>query len=389
MAISEQIIRASFTFFSTLLDIVSDFANSLEFMGYNIRNVTVNTLFEASKALIKSDKLTKDFKFEAEHYNHPETWGRIGIFIIFLPGIITLPPFLVVSIKKKKYLMAVLVSLFLLMYPITFIIVSFASLVQSVRGKDAFLPTTETMVGAEVFFEGFWQMVLQVFSLIYGYHVTSVQKFSIAASFILLAKASMEFDILMIKKKLTCKESMIHATKILPCYATTIIFRVISFSLTIAFLREWSAIPIGVLYIELVVISYWRYRGVKDKAHFFEAVYMLSLCNLAVLNTYNLGEQDFEENDKPDENRCRRFIKLSSIITLIHHCLVLSTIMALAWYHPGYLQQDQFQELIPIPDKTDFNYIFGSTIVIGLFSTVLSLHLANQILHVEVGDLEL
>ena len=106
MAISEQIIRASFTFFSTLLDIVSDFANSLEFMGYNIRNVTVNTLFEASKALIKSDKLTKDFKFEAEHYNHPETWGRIGIFIIFLPGIITLPPFLVVSIKKKKYLMA-------------------------------------------------------------------------------------------------------------------------------------------------------------------------------------------------------------------------------------------------------------------------------------------
>ena len=160
MAIYEQIIRASFTFFSKLLDIVSDFANSLEFMGFNIRNVTVTTIFEASNELINSDNIRKDLAFEDEHYNRRATWGRIGIFIIFLPGIVTLPPFLAISIKKKAHLLTFLLSLLLLMYPITFLILSCASLVQAIRGKDAFVQTTETMVGAEVFFEGFWQMVL-------------------------------------------------------------------------------------------------------------------------------------------------------------------------------------------------------------------------------------
>ena len=63
--------------------------------------------------------------------------------------------------------------------------------------------------------------------------------------------------------------------------------------------------------------------------------------------------------------------------------------MALAWYYPQYLEQDQFQDLVPTPDSIHFTYIFGFTLVTGLFSTVLSLHLANQILKVEVGNLEL
>ena len=381
-----EITSASWTFFSTLTDIASDLANSMEFIGYNISEINMDAISKASIALIGSGK---DVKEGFEEYNRPITWGRIGILIIFLPGIITLPPFLALSVKKNKFWITFVFSFCLLLYPFTFIFVSFASLVQALRSKDAFLSTTQAMVGAEVFFEGFWQMVLQVFSLVYGYQITSVQKFSIGASFIFLAKASMEYDLLMIKKELTFKDSLIHAIKILPCYATTIIFRVIAFGLTISFLRGWSVIPIIILYIELVLISCWRYRKVRNKYHFFEAVYMLSWCNLAVLNTYNLGEQDFSENDKPDEKSGITFIRLSSIVTFVHHSIVLFAILGLTKYNPQYLQQDQFENLKQTHDGIHFSYIFGFTIVTGLFSTILSLHLASKIMRVEVGRMTL
>ena len=161
---------------------------------------------------------------------------------------------------------------------------------------------------------------------------------------------------------------IVHAIKILPCYATTIIFRVIAFGLTISFLRGWSVIPIIILYIELVLISCWRYRKVRNKYHFFEAVYMLSWCNLAVLNTYNLGEQDFSENDKPDEKSGITFIRLSSIVTFVHHSIVLFAILGLTKYNPQYLQQDQFENLKQINHLFYSNmFLEGLLIVYVLF----------------------
>ena len=75
------------------------------------------------------------------------------------------------------------------------------------------------------------------------------------ASFVLLARTAIVFDLLMAEEELSFKDSMIYTMKVLPTHVTTISFRALSFGLTIVFLRGWSCIPIFVLYLELMLIT--------------------------------------------------------------------------------------------------------------------------------------
>ena len=62
-----------------------------------------------------------------------------------------------------------------------------------------------------------------------------------------------------------------HYLKMIPGYCATIAFRVIAFSVTLAFLRGWSLIPISVLMFELIVAyrisfgSFGKIKGEKGK----------------------------------------------------------------------------------------------------------------------------
>ena len=200
---------------------------------------------------------------------------------------------------------------------------------------------------------------------------------SSCASFGLLAKTCIEIDLFMLDTDMAWGTSVLHKIKSLPTHGITIIFRVLSFSLTIAFLRVWSIIPIAVLYFGLLIITYKRYRHVDDKWDFRAAMWWVPLSNLSALNVYSIADQRIVIADRPSEDRIFSFIRASSIWSFVHHAIVLILIMALANFCPEYLNQRRVngrwskQDLLLKPDGVCFYVIFVGTITFGLVSMIL------------------
>ena len=164
----------------------------------------------------------------------------------------------------------------------------------------------------------------------------------------------------------------------LPCYASTIVFRVTSFSLTIAYLRLWSIIPITLLFLELAVMSYRRYQNVKEKSRRFAFVYLTCLSNAGVLNANNIGELNSDIKDKKSDDDGRRFIRISSIVTFIHHSSVLTLIMVMSRLQPKYFTKDRLAVIILRPDSPHFFWVFAVTILVGFQSCVFALSHAQK-----------
>ena len=136
-------------------------------------------------------------------------------------------------------------------------------------------------------------------------------------------------------------------------------------------------------------------------------MYLLSLSNGAVLNAYVFGEftsEDAEISDKNDkfeekgkrsrsirlkQTNARKFIRMSSLLTFGHHAIVLSSIMILATINPEYFDQNQYKDLALRPDGCHFFWVFGVTLLMGVYSTVLSLYHAKNVAIVNSGKLEL
>ena len=65
------------TFCSSVFDVGSDFINSLDFLGYNISSTIASVIIEPTNS--------------SEEFIVHQTWGCIGIGIIFLPGLVLYP----------------------------------------------------------------------------------------------------------------------------------------------------------------------------------------------------------------------------------------------------------------------------------------------------------
>jgi len=252
-----------------------------------------------------------------------------------------------------------------------------------------------TLLGSEAFWESFSQMCLQGYTILYGYAITNVQIVAIMASFLFLSKVSINYDIVMTQKSLLLSETLGHVLKTIPCYCTTIVFRVLAFSLTIAFLRGYAAIPITLLFIELAALSYNRYKkqANKDNWELCMSVYLSAISNISVINANNLKElSNIDDEVATDEfvNSNRKFIRLSSIFTFLHHTMVLLVVLVIAWVNPEYfIESEQFEFLVLKPDGHHFYTVFGITIMLGFYSMVLSLNLAQKIVTVDPGDIRL
>ena len=387
MGFLENFSSASSHFLASFFDIGTDLINSLDFLGYNVSEMISDTVIDSlhspeSTHNVSSVKVSNPTNADkiAEKYEKHEIWGLLGIFIIFFPGIVAIPPVLFYQSNMGRYKMAIIFAVLLCCYPITLISISFGSLFRITIGKGSqILWFTRVMVGAEAFFESFPQMILQLFTIAYGYEITTAQKVSIFASFLLISRTAISYDLLMAQKEFSLSDTIIHTIKVLPGYVTTILFRVAAFTLTIAFLRGWSIIPIFILYLEILAVTYIRYRHVKDVGLFFMALWFVSISNLTVLNVYGFGESQFIESDRPSKESGRKFIRLSSVVTFVHHTLLLASIMVFVVYHPGYLLQEQFDKLILKPGGAHFFYAFGITLMLGFYSLVLCLYLSKKV----------
>ena len=135
-------------------------------------------------------------------------------------------------------------------------------------GETANLKITAAS-GLEASLEALLQLVLQLHTILNCYDTTWIQLLSIGSSFTTLAISSMTSDIEFGKSgknkdDLTLMEEERMFLERMPCYLSTIIFRSLSLTLTISFLREYSSIPIMVLFLELVVVA--TIRIIKSSA---------------------------------------------------------------------------------------------------------------------------
>ena len=95
------------------------------------------------------------------------------------------------------------------------------------------------VVALEAVVESFLQLVLQNYTLLLGYSITSTQIIIICASFFILSKASIDLDLEVYENNLGFRDTVKHYITLIPGYNSTIVFLTLSFAITIAFLRMW------------------------------------------------------------------------------------------------------------------------------------------------------
>ena len=382
MAVDSDTISSLCTSVFTSLDIGSDLINSLDFFGYNASSSFT------SKIGFRSNNHSAIYQHESRPEIH-KIWGSMGIFAMFLPGIILIPPFLVQDLvnltgvdRLVNSLSSVLCCVF---FPIAIVSATMLNIFKKCH-DDECLRIINILLGAEAFFESFTQLTLQCFTILYGYPITKIQVVAISASFLMLARTSILFNIKNSFRQLDIWDTIIHSFKLLPCYVTTIIFRTSAFTLTIGYLRSWSVIPIGILFVETAILAYLMCRDVKDKVDLFRGAYFMAFSNLAVINTHTI----FAEEDQPCEGNATVFIRRSSVLTFFHHTTILVVLICLGRYYPEYFSGNEFEHVILLPQNgNEFYYILVTTIVSGFYSMVLSLHLSRNVAEIRVGSVRI
>ena len=449
MNIIVALFKRLFTSILSIFDIVSDLVNSCDFLGYDASGQIIRTIFWDESNITNPNNIPTvhpDNHTSLEtasamcglNYTFNETmangenntsqygatdglknlsscfddrkeihmiWGSVGIGIMFLPGIMILIMAYITDTKNDIFdirngliLKRVRNFIAMALFPLTVILFQvygvFSYKNEKVHGFMAI------GVALEAFLESFLQLVLQMFTICYGHDITTTQIITICASFVILSKASIDLDLEMYEHQLTLCDTLMHYLKMIPGYCATIAFRAIAFSFTLAFLRGWSLIPMGVLIVELILTyriafgTFGQIDGSVTRSPFIPVM----ITNLGVTNVGMIGANEYvfleskEDGDyvKQYINMTNIFIKLSSTASFIHHATVLSAILGLVindrnhfihWQSPafilnnydGYFYEKKF-------------YIFAGTIGMGLIGLCSSLYLGAKGLRIAIKN---
>ena len=396
----------SFSF--SLADVISDIFNSLDLMNpaqiqetitRPIKTIQPNKTMEQ----LINERYSQIIKGNCDIRNihMDEYWGVIGFILVFIPGILLLPPFLCGAMRQKDWRWFLIFLFLLPIYPVTLVLLQWLYIVSNfykAEWLNAISEIANIFVAMEAFFEAFGQLVLQGYTISYGYqkdgdYFKHQQLISIGFSFLALSRVALLYDMAMKKVQMALVKTICHTVEIFPCYAFTLIFRVTSLTLTIAYLRIWATIPIGVLLLELFIISYIRYIKVEEKSRRFAFVYFAALSNVGVLNVNSFGELNGDKEDHKDDKDGRRFIRRSSIITFIHHSIVLSVILVLSQINPEFFTEGKRKCIILKPSlengdpNPNFFWTISVTILIGFQGMMLSLANERKVSDVKKIDL--
>ena len=379
------VLNVMVTICSSMFDVGSDFINSLDLLGYNASTTIASTVVGTTN--------------DTEEFVAHQMWGYVGLGIMWLPGWLVLPIFILWSFSARRCFFFIVGICLFATYPLAMIVIEMAFLIQTCYKREINKSGKQfimlLLISIEASYESFPQMVLQGYTIMYGYDVTKIQIVTIVTSFLLLSKTAITYDITATGKDLNFCQTIIHILKSIPIYCSTIVFRVLSFTLTIAYLRIYAVLPIIILFLELGIVSYIRYRNQEfgSELQMWQSIYGATLSNGGVLSINSFKEVD-DANDEKDTSENveanRKFIQLSSITTFLHHTSVLIIILnGVLLINPEYLNDEKFKYLILKPDNQLFYWAFGVTILIGLTSMVLSVIFASKMVITEAGDQEL
>ena len=169
-----------------------------------------------------------------------------------------------------------------------------------------------------------------------------------------------------------------EAIKRLPCYISTIIFRVMSISLTMAYLRIWATIPLTLLVIELTYFA-WN-RNKKREVSLPKKLirtYLLVTSNLTVMNARTIHE--LKEEEQEEKSNIEQFLKNSSLITFFHHSITLLIILFICLYHPQFFVHWTEPHFWLKPSIERFYWVFGITLLMGVYSLTVILYRIRHI----------
>ena len=326
-----------FTFGSTGFDIGSDIANSLNFLGV-FNNDTYNDvtpLRSINLTYASTTHSTMPLSANNEMINcgtmdqrEDVIWGVLSLLVVFLPGAILGMDFILSygwcgsdwCRWCLSFLMMPVIPLFSVVFPGFVLLMPLIAIFQICRKKkvDQQYQTMITQyIGMESSMESTSQLLLQLFTLLNGYPSTLLQKVTMVASFFQIARCSILSDIemkieTMKGKALTFKESLIETIYRLPLYASTIIFRIVSLCLAMAYLRYYSIIPMTFLFVIQTIITWERYKKQDYEDAMISETFKLVVCNIGVVTAHGTVMRiDGNTDRKPveDENDIVKFIK--------------------------------------------------------------------------------
>ena len=307
----------SFSF--SLADVISDIFNSLDLMNpAQIQETTTRPIktIQPNKTMeqLINERYSQIIKGNCDIRNihMDEYWGVIGFILVFIPGILLLPPFLCGAMRQKDWRWFLIFLFLLPIYPVTLVLLQWLYIVSNfykAEWLNAISEIANIFVAMEAFFEAFGQLVLQGYTISYGYqkdgdYFKHQQLISIGFSFLALSRVALLYD---------------------------------------------------------------------------------------MVNSF--GELNGDKEDHKDDKDGRRFIRRSSIITFIHHSIVLSVILVLSQTNPEFFTEGKRKCIILKPSlengdpNPNFFWTISVTILIGFQGMMLSLANERKVSDVKKIDL--
>ena len=397
--------KHSITLGSTIFDIGSDIANSLNFLGVfnndtyinitasSINNVTSPTTNTSKTPICAPNEI---IRCETTDQRYDFIWGILSLVIVFLPGAFLGVSEVLKSISDKKWRRVFLVlvagiPLLSVAVPFWLMYIQLLAIIKTCRKKEVSQSEKLLIIqsaGFESSIESTLQLLLQLFTLLNGYPGTLIQAVTIAASFFQIARCSIRNDIetkifMIGGKELPFKESVKETIYRLPLYASTIIFRIGSLCLVIAYLRYFSLIPIATLVVIQTIIT-WK-RCSKLKLH---KTFQLVVSNIGSVNAYSRFQTDTTVAE--DEKDVVKFIKDSAIATFICHSTMLISIVIVGLASPNIIEHWSLDPCVfPLkPSMQTFLWVFGSVCFMGLYSLTAIIYRAPVMAKVEINTME-
>lgn len=379
--------RYALTFGSSLFDVWSDVVNSLTFLGFR-QSVSIGNGFNTNTS---NENLEQCHEMvNGTTCSVHKMWGGISMSLIFIPGVLAAVPCLIKELCERKWTNAALTTGVILFFPIFLFGVQLKVMILTLRRKKVTSfdqSLVKTLIGIEASVESSAQLILQLFTIIYQYPITKIQAISVMTSFGQLAFSAILKDIdtklyiMELHEEVSFCDTLTATLYRVPGYASTIIFRIGSLVVTMAYLRWLSVIPMTLLFVELALVAWMRCRVLKDKKEALVNVAHLTLGNIGVINAFAF-ENRFENSEREKDENVKTFVIRSSVITFLHHATMIIAIIFIGCYKPNLFHQN----LIIRPnndhehkDNKRFFWLLGGLLSMGIYSLTVILYRAGKI----------
>ena len=398
---------------SYCFDVVTDVLNGASFLNEK-RNTTVNGIFNSTNGdpfflnETKFYNLSEEIQ-EVEISKADTIWGVLTLALAFTPGLIfgvSLSMGAITNLRRTKCRKNIgswimWLSFFFFFFPVivpTFII---TNIVMKMLKKDwdeeedgrLYVPTA---LWLEASLEAMPQLVLQLHTILNGYDPTWIQCLSIGSSFTTIAISSITSDMEFSKsgeEDRTLMETVRMCVERMPCYLTTIMFRIISLTLTISFFREYSPIPIMALFLELAVVATIRMTKPKLGLEYnLPAICFLAVTNVGTMNAYTCVQALFRgpqwttghwKRTQERDQDIASFIKSCAIVTTIHHFVVMIVIVTMVSTKSSPMRHWESPEFLLRPSEHDFYWAISITMILGIHSLILILYRVRNIVAIK------